>query len=1073
MSNTVIVSPNHSLLWTITLQNPKIQMSFSRHFSFSFVLFSVALSAALSGQTEDILEVYEYPDVIVAPTTVYDGDDAYTTETKRSERYSVSVSNGDQTFDAYVMHSPNVKKTGNLALSPDNHWTNFSSSGHVTVTITNLNGAIKTCELLPRKKGYTANVQGNHATFTIESNASDPPLQIYARINEDPRHALLIFVDPPETDVPDRNDSRNVETIRVGDSIEVVHSKLTSDKLYVVFDEGIHKWGDKQNESYQGYKLPYVSNKKIYIPGGAYVIGTFSGEDIQNTKLYGRGVLSACGLNRLAGPKSIPYSFVHQGGTAKNQIVEGLVSTDPPHFHHVFRGQVHADNLKMMGWWHQTDGIVNGDESTVENCFIKTNDDYIKLYSQNSIYRNNTFFHQVNGAPFQLCWSNQRGSGNYIEDTYIVYSIYASEKNDRLNTAVINSRNGSGGVTENNTWNGLFIDNGCHKLIGLNGSNKLGTVFRNFTIRNIEVNSGDKSGPQNGGSYFSNLPVGNFQNIRIDNFITDGVLVSEITDNRSEDGNGKLWFSEGGEQVEFEVEPYPNPRSQNAAERQPAFYSDDSTPYPLYAIEFGVDFPLDETITETLTDHFDAYFGSIEVSSPISAYAKDLRPDFEFYRYVGKWTVGDKAYRKVNKGNRREILHYWLGTLAQPIAKPDTKIKIEDLYGSLPSTEHLAEIDIWIQIGEEWMKVVKANRKQLIVERGWDNSTATSHEAGAPVLAPTTSSRNVVREGRLTLRHDSASRLRWSEVVDEAITHHRENGAGTWIDILMGNFATYDLGGEPVSMDSGRQWNFREQRPYSEDSIAVETEKAITWIQEQFREEIGELPNLWANNMEFPVTSDSSRLQLLIKSENLPRPLDGFAMENMYAHWGYGGGSGKNFMWVPEEEWHEHLRSLILMGELKVNARPLMFDGGIDNLKFARLPKVERERLILYGYASYLLGVKVEPDDAIYTKLGSCPIVVDGDQVSFHVYDCFKWDIGRPAETLSSKNYIAYQIPDTPIFLRRFENGIVLVNPSDKEVSTVRLPDDLSSLRDPASNKPISIPLTLGPRTGKILLRDN
>ncbi|MBK1879308.1 hypothetical protein [Pelagicoccus mobilis] len=500
------------------------------------------------------------------------------------------------------------------------------------------------------------------------------------------------------------------------------------------------------------------------------------------------------------------------------------------------------------------------------------------------------------------------------------------------------------------------------------------------------------------------------------------------------------------------------------------YTSSKSTPYPLYAIEFGVEFPIDKQRAKILTDHFDAYFGSIEVSKDIAQHTKTLDPDFEYVRYVGRWTVGSEARETIENGQRDQVLHYLLGELAEPIAPDTTTFKVANLYGTLPDNSTLNETDVWLRVEDEWMRITSATGKQVTVERAWDNSTASAHSKGASILAPVVGSKTKIRNGKLALRHDTASRLRWQEVLEEALKHNRENDAATWIDILMGNFASYTLGGETVPMNSGRQWNFQTWSPYSEDDLAEETEKAITWIQNRYRDVTGEWPTIWANNMEFPQSPDSPRLQMLLPSEHLPRPLDGFAMENMYAHWGYGGGSGKNFMWVPEDEWIEHLQSLMLMGELKVNARPLMFDGGIDNLKFARLPHNERERLINYGYASYLMGVKVEPDGSIYTKLGSCPIAMIDDKPQLHIYDCFTWDIGHPIETRLSSDALGYRIPNSSVFIRRFENGIVLVNPSAEQSNPIQLPDTEKTLIDPTIKTPASTTLSLGPRTGKILL---
>ena len=499
----------------------------------------------------DSLATYSYPDVIVSPTKVRDEDEVLVAETRRSPFYAVTVTQGGKSEEAYVMYTPNPHESGNLSLSPDTHWTNFSFSGKVTVTVACLQSPVHGVDVYPSRKAPSVVVEGNTASFELDSSTAQLPLQLYLRINDEREHPLFLFADPPEQDVPDRSDSSRVDIIRIGDHIETVRAKLASGKPYAVFEEGVHSWGADTTGEYAGYQLPYPSGKRIYIPGGAYVIGTFDGIDVHDSRVYGRGVLSACGKDRISGLPGIPYSMIHQAGDASDQVIEGIVTTDPPHFHLTFRGQVTVDNVKMIGYWHQTDGTVTGDNSVVKNTFMKTNDDYIKLYSNYSYHENNTMFHQVNGAPFQLCWGSQNGDNNIVKDTYIVFSSYSPGKNHKLNTAIINSRNGSGNVTENNIWDGIYIDNGCHKLIGLNAQDEHDSIFRNFTIRNVYLNTGFADSPQDGGSYLANGDDANFINIQFENLFINGDPITGANPGKDVDGDGKIWFINGGEYVTF------------------------------------------------------------------------------------------------------------------------------------------------------------------------------------------------------------------------------------------------------------------------------------------------------------------------------------------------------------------------------------------------------------------------------------------------------------------------------------------------------------------------------------------
>lgn len=503
----------------------------------SFILCFAALFISIMSYGQ--VETYSYPDAIVNSNSGLN---------KRSTEFKVQVTQSGISKDCYVMYDKNQDPNGNLAKNPDNHWTNFSHKGAVTITVSKMSGSITSCQIFPKKKGITATVSGGKATFTIPADQS--PLQLFVHINGNTDKPLFVFADPWETDVPDRNDAANVEVVKTTDNIATVKNKLISNKTYVVFEEGIHKWGGGTGTGYEGYKLPYVTGKKIYIPGGAYIIGTFSGNNQKNVKIYGRGVISGCGLDAQKSSAGIPYSMVQQDGGSSTAIVEGIHTVCPPHFAITGRGKMDVYGVKMMSWWHSTDGTIIGDNSENIGCFFKVMDDAMKIYSQNCYYENNTIYHQVNGAPFQFCWSGQNGDGNVMNDTYIVYSVYKNIGNES-NTAVINSVAASGNTTQNNSWDGIYIDNGCHRLLGITAENESESVFKNFDIKNVVLNSGINTKPQANFSYLTKGTASHFQNFKICNLTVDGKQITGFSTSKDDANNGKLWVNGNGNLIEF------------------------------------------------------------------------------------------------------------------------------------------------------------------------------------------------------------------------------------------------------------------------------------------------------------------------------------------------------------------------------------------------------------------------------------------------------------------------------------------------------------------------------------------
>jgi len=67
-----------------------------------------------------------------------------------------------------------------------------------------------------------------------------------------------------------------------------------------------------------------------------------------------------------------------------------------------------VDNVKFLGWHQNTDGVFVGNDSTVNRCFFKVNDDVIKLYSSRVTVTDSIVWLQPTGAAIQLSWNLRR-----------------------------------------------------------------------------------------------------------------------------------------------------------------------------------------------------------------------------------------------------------------------------------------------------------------------------------------------------------------------------------------------------------------------------------------------------------------------------------------------------------------------------------------------------------------------------------------------------------------------------------------------------------------------------------------
>lgn len=470
-------------------------------------------TGAIEGVFTESLQIYSYPNVIVEAGKLG--------HLKKSEKYNVSVIQGDKEYGVYVMQDYNtLKAEGNAQaknfMTTYNHTANFSFKNSIQVKISRRDGgSMSNAVVYPKQKNYQYYVSGNDLIITLDRWA-----YIYVQVpglKDDP---LFVFADPYEENIPSVEDS---EVLNASMSIEDIRNRITTTtKSTIYFRPGVYSFGTQTNNTYPGYKIPILSNKNYYISGGAVVIGSFSGESgVSNTKFYGRGVITACGKERIANTDGIPFNLYNTGG-GTNNLIEGLQFNNPAHFCILSRGELITQYTKMFGWWHQTDGWGAESNSTIQDCFIKVNDDYIKIYRSNQTAKNIVMYKQINGAGIQLGWGTYGAAQNgTIEDIYIVNE---DAKTPGIgNTAVVDLMNNGGSEINNMHFKNFYIENKIQMFLCLNSN---GGKLSNFTFENIY----EQKGAYNMNNYIitQTSNKGTYENFEFINYyINDNKVFSE------------------------------------------------------------------------------------------------------------------------------------------------------------------------------------------------------------------------------------------------------------------------------------------------------------------------------------------------------------------------------------------------------------------------------------------------------------------------------------------------------------------------------------------------------------------
>jgi hypothetical protein len=396
---------------------------------------SIAASAAATvAEVAALRDTLDYGGIYPAPgipdsLAVYPGPAGIAA----SNQYSATVAQGTGPQASFVYKALARKTDTNLEL--DTSWTSFSFSGPVTVTVTKLSGTATGCLVRPYSAAVATSFAGNACTFTL-TQPGNLSVEFEPNIHNPVLHPMLVFANPPEVDVPSPSDP-NVR----------------------YFGPGVHDLGSGQ---------VLQSGQTIYLAGGAYLSAAFIAPGaVSNLTIKGRGVIS--GLFMDTGDQDLnknqPGMIDIADQTSSNLLVEGVTFVDAPRFNVRALGQYTTiHNVKTISWWYSTDGMVGGNKSLLENNFVKSNDDSIKLVWGDTIARGNTIWQLENGAPFMISWNIHEDN-----ETFHVYDndVIHAEHYQIQKSGIFRSRHAGSGTLSRYLFDDIRIENATWRLFYL------------------------------------------------------------------------------------------------------------------------------------------------------------------------------------------------------------------------------------------------------------------------------------------------------------------------------------------------------------------------------------------------------------------------------------------------------------------------------------------------------------------------------------------------------------------------------------------------------------------------------
>jgi hypothetical protein len=353
-----------------------------------------------------------------------------------SDDYEVSISNAGATRQLHVFinscpeyqpgyQNMETKDKNPLSLFSGRSisWSKFSHSYPVTVNVKIINPDLvpggKPVKVLPSRFEIETSTNGNTVSFTLSE-----PGQYSLEIGEDGyKNGLMIFADPPETDIPTINDpSFLVLNEASHENISLIPGSYSG----IYFSRGVHDIGI--------WDVP-VHIKNIYFEDGSWVYGALRMDGNPGVRIYGRGVLSSYRLN---------YRQAHciEAINGSNEInIEGLVVADPKYFgiRLIGRDNIISYAKVIGGWVYNCDGISAFAGSRVSKCFIWANDDAVKAYRDSLQWSDIVVWQLNNGGIIQMSWGGATGGSTSKGVTIKRLDVLHAEWNvDRFNAGLLN-----------------------------------------------------------------------------------------------------------------------------------------------------------------------------------------------------------------------------------------------------------------------------------------------------------------------------------------------------------------------------------------------------------------------------------------------------------------------------------------------------------------------------------------------------------------------------------------------------------------------------------------------------------
>jgi|GEM_PF-3446267 len=305
--------------------------------------------------------------------------------------FSVRVKKADTNdwVDLFEYNTFVNSSIGDLSVSSPSSFVAFDFSGSVTIEITsnrhnnqNLNQRV---QIRPLSRNVTPSIINNKITFTLNN-----PGKFSVEIDGYRYHNLQIFANAMANyTVP------TTATVTYGPGIHIYNKALNAvaGKKIKILEGAIVIVPYDVLSYYTSDNAKIIANTgdEIYIEGGGTLKGGIIAEDVNNVKIYGRGIIDLSNYEKQYDTLLPNYAYT-QGVTIRrcnNVSIDGITIIDSQQLcvELTDSNYININNVKVISRARWGDGFhMKGTSNvTINDCYNRTSDDSISIYASRRV----------------------------------------------------------------------------------------------------------------------------------------------------------------------------------------------------------------------------------------------------------------------------------------------------------------------------------------------------------------------------------------------------------------------------------------------------------------------------------------------------------------------------------------------------------------------------------------------------------------------------------------------------------------------------------------------------------------